>query len=93
MAFNVFARVIFLSLRALSVAGMTVRLAFFCSPGRSLHRNLHSPEPGLLFGSAVDVYLPMDVQKFFLTVGVRSWLTVQQLDLAKGSVPRAILRP
>lgn len=77
----------------LSVAGITVlHLAFFCSPGRSLHRNLQSPEPGLFFGSDMDVYILMDVQNFILAGGVRRW-TVLQLDLVKGSVLRAILGP
>lgn len=72
---------------------MTIpRVAFFCSPGRSLHRNLHSPEPGLVLGSDVDAYVPMD-ENFILIVGVRTWLTVWQLGLVKGSVLRGILRP
>lgn len=79
-------------LQALSVAGITVlHLAFFCSPGRSLHRNLQSPEPGL-FWMWMFTFSWMCRTSFILAGGVRRW-TVLQLDLVKGSVLRAILGP
>lgn len=42
-----------------------LHLAVFCSPDRSLQRNLQSPEPASFFGSDVGVYFPMDVQNSF----------------------------
>lgn len=76
-----------LCLQALSLAGMTVlHLVFFCSPGRSLHRNLQSPELGLFFGSKVDIYFPMDVRTSFSQEGQEGGSLACSLTLLRAVV-------